>query len=52
MTVCGENPEHGCLPGFRSLGSLTGTVTLFNNTARRQPDKTKTLIYTFIFTLT
>lgn len=53
VTVCGERrrrrerkPEHGCLPGCCSLGPLTGTSTLFSNTAHRQPDKTKTQIYT------
>lgn len=39
-------PEHGCLPGCCGLGPLTGASTLFSNTAHRQPDKTKTLIYT------
>lgn len=57
VTVCGERkgwrgrkperkPELGCLPGCCSLGPLTGTSTLFSNTAHRQPDNTKTLIYT------
>ncbi len=41
-----RKPEHGCLPGCCSLGPLTGTSTLFSNTAHRQPDKTKTQIYT------
>lgn len=37
-----SKPEHGCC----SLGPLTGTSTLFSNTSRRQPDNSKTLIYT------
>lgn len=41
-----RKPEHGCLPGCCSLGPLTGTSTLFSNTAHRQPDRTTTLIYT------
>lgn len=41
-----RKPVPSCLPGCDSLGPLTGASTLFSNTAHRQPDKTKTLIYT------
>ena len=41
--------EHGCLPACCSLGPVTGTSTLFSNTA--SDSQTKTLIYTSLHPL-